>query len=276
VPSKKSAPKKAASQKAAGPEPQGASAEDAFQSGWENNSSSTFNVSQFVTGSGTAKMEELLDAARGNPSALENVGRILTEAQNKAAGEYEQLKSRAANIVGTLAEKRFSEEAVKGARPELNQLRGQMAGLRRRLSNVHRKMKMAFVAAGHLGNQGLTSQFASQIASVKSLEPGVDRAVQALQLTAGLYRSSSATQGVRVPLGQMGSMDRHALGSYLAEISPGAAFTQSTLAMLQGGPGAQGGVSPSQDSELHQRLSAGDGGSSWQALANLRDLHAGD
>jgi hypothetical protein len=132
------------------------------------------------------------------------------------------------------------------------------------------------VAASHLGQQSLSAQFSSQLASVKALEPGLDRAVQALQLTASLYGGSAGGQVLRVPMGNVGAVDRHTLGAYLAEISPGSAVTQSTLDMLQHGPGHVSEPIGDSDAEVHQRLVQGGSGKAWQSLASLRDLHAGE
>lgn len=213
-----------------------------------------------------------LDDVLGNPSQIKAMAEAIAAHAKRLAGEFDTLRTEAQSVVGKLAEQGFAPEAVADSRAELGALRKQMAQLRGKIAADGRRLKTLKAAASKLGDTKLSEKVAGQLRTIADMEKGWGRTFLALGIAGTLAPSKDGeAQASRVALGAGGQVDRHALGGYLAQVSPGTAASQLLVALLEEGPQAPSGRLVAEAyAELHADVLAGRFGKALQGLGLWR------
>ncbi len=176
--------------------------------------------------------------AASTPSGIDNLVRVIDAARGQLAGENRTLRGQAQTIVERLVAAGFAPLQLERARAELFELRKRMAALRKRLKHLQRRLKTTFATAGKTGDAQLAKTLGAQLQRLQKLEPGMSRALLALQTIEQAYAtfSDGSTPVLRLHVGENGAPDR--VGRALAQLAPGAAIARTTLALLRDGPNA--------------------------------------
>lgn len=184
------------------------------------------------------RVEEIISKMPTSTSGIENMVKILETTRAQLVRDLALLKESASVVVGKIAERRFSKEAVAAHAGELREIRARMAQLRRRLNDIHRRLRVAFSTAGKLGYANLAQRLGAQMDRVKKLEPGVQRALFALELAEQLYGKGGepGTTILRAPM--TAAVPKAAAAAYLAEIAPSATIARRIAGLIAEGPHA--------------------------------------
>jgi hypothetical protein len=148
-----------------------------------------------------------------------------------------------------------------------------MSQLRGRIAADGRRLKLLKVAANRMGETKLSEKVSTQLKRIAEMERGWGRAFLALGIAGTLSAAAEGEGqvGHRVALAQTGNADRHALGSYLAQVAPGTAASQLLVALLEEGPHAPNGrLIADAYAELHADVLAGRMGRALQGLGLWR------
>lgn len=182
------------------------------------------------------RVDEIISKMPTSTSGIENMVKILEATRAQLAHELSLLKESAGVVVLRIAERGFARDAVRESADELRAIRTRMAQLRRRLNEIHRRLKVAFASAGKLGYANLAQRLGAQMERVKKLEPGVQRALFALELAEQIYgRGGAPGTALRTPIAPS-TVPKAAIAAYLAEIAPSAAIARRFAGMIDGGP----------------------------------------
>lgn len=169
-------------------------------------------------------------------SGLKSMARVLEQTQGRLAAEYQDLRERATKSLVELREAGFAPDARARAEAELGDTRARMNKLRRRLSDVRRRLKLAYVEAGAASELQLQGRLKSALDELARLPSGLTRSLGALSLAAqALPKGADGAHALALRLDVAGATDRHQLGRALAEVTPGAAVAQH-VALLLGRP----------------------------------------
>ncbi len=208
-----------------------------------------------------------------SPSGVASMIRVLEDTRTKILDEHRTLRAMISQLVGELAARGFERAALDEHRNELLVLRRRMASLRRRLHHVQRRLRTA--ASSRAADVDLGSQLEPHLERLRSLEPGLQRALVALQMVELVCVEPSAGYVVNVQ-----HDDRVAIGDELALAMPGATIARGVAALLASaeGSGLDAGddaVSAGFSDENTQRRPAADSVSSRDAaiarIAAIRD-----
>jgi hypothetical protein len=214
-----------------------------------------------------------LDEIMQSPSQVKQMAEAITAHARKLGGEFDTLRGMAQDVVSGLARKGFSPDDVNAARPQLGQLRKDMSQLRGKIAAGHRRLKMLKLAASRMGDTKLTEKVGTQLRRIGDMERGWGRTFLALGIagTMSTPHEGDGAIGHRVALGQASSVDRHALGTYMANAAPGTAASQLLVQLLEEGPQAPTGRLVAEAyAELHADVLAGRLGKSLQGLGLWR------
>jgi hypothetical protein len=175
----------------------------------------------------------------GSPSGIDNLVRLIDAARAQLALENRVLRDRAQLVIERLVAAGFVAAQLAIAHRELRELRKKMAALRQRLKHLQRRLKTTFATAGKTGDAQFTKQLGAQLDRLRKLEPGMARAMLALQTIEQAYGTfaDGATPVLRLPVGEAGGTE--ALGRSLTHVAPGVAIARATLALLREGPSAR-------------------------------------
>ena len=178
-------------------------------------------------------------------SGIESLVRMLETARGQLASENKALRDQANKIVERLVQSGFSPAQMALMRAELLELRKRMAALRKRLHHLQRRLKSAFAAAGKVGDTGYAKQLGAQLDKLRQMEPGVSRALLALQTIEQAYSpfSDGSTPVLRVHVGEAASPE---VGDALAQLSPSAAATRLLVGLVRDGADAPPASSPAE------------------------------
>ncbi|MBI5496753.1 MAG: hypothetical protein HY904_17200 [Deltaproteobacteria bacterium] len=214
------------------------------------------------------KLEDVL----GTPSQIKQMAEAIGAHARRLAGEFDGLRTEAQQVVNGLAGQGFAPGAVAETRDQLGELRRQMAHLRGRIAADGRRLKLLKAAAGKLGDTKLSEKVSGQLKKLDEMERGWGRAFLALGIAGTLSHSVDEGPGAhRVALGAGAGVDRHALGSYVAQAAPGSAASQLLVALLEEGPHAPPGrLIAEAYAELHADVMAGRLGKALQGLGLWR------
>lgn len=192
--------------------------------------------------------------AASTPSGIDNLVRVIDAARGQLAGENRTLRGQAQSIVERLVAAGFAPSQLGLARAELFELRRRMAALRKRLKHLQRRLRSTFATAGKTGDAQLAKTLGAQLQRLQKLEPGMSRALLALQTIEQAYAtfSDGSTPVLRVHVGENGAPDR--VGRALTQLAPGAAIARATLSLLRDGPNASPEAAPSTDDDGDPRL----------------------
>jgi hypothetical protein len=226
------------------------------------------------TGLQTKQLEKLLSESSGQPSLLENLNHILLNKQDQLLEEYSGLNESAQALAAEFAESGFSSASLEKRRPDLLLLRKEMAGLRKRLNSIHRRLRISSSKLASAPESNLSQRLGTQFQSIRRIDPGVDRALAFLELAAHIHQHSANPDhqnAIRASIPP--NIDRTKLGGYLAETAPSAQLAQAAAALIAAGPEQMQGNVPlsAEGSEVHQEL-LGDKTQS-SSLKGLADYH---
>ncbi len=191
-----------------------------------------------------------LDAA--SPSGVASMIRVLEDTRAQILDEHRALRDTINHLVGELAARGFERAALEEHRSELTALRNRMAALRRRLQQIQRRLRAA--ARGRAADVDVGTQLAPHLDRLRSLEPGLQRAMLALQMVELVCVEPWSGQSVTV-----GGDDASAAGDELARALPGAVIARGVAAFLASAEGAptdvvdDAAVSPADDAGAASR-----------------------
>lgn len=191
-----------------------------------------------------------LDAS--SPSGVASMVRVLEDTRAQILDEHRALRDKITHLVGELAARGFDRAALEEHRSELTALRNRMAALRRRLQQIQRRLRAA--ARGRAADVDLGTQLAPHLDRLRSLEPGLQRAMLALQMVELVCVEPWSGQSVSV-----GGDDATAAGDELARALPGAVIARGVAAFLasaEGAPLDTGGDAPSPRDPALARIAA--------------------
>lgn len=193
-------------------------------------------------------------AQAGSPSGIDNLVRLIEAARAQLAGENRVLRDQAQGVVEHLVAAGFAPSQLGLARLELAELRKRMAALRKRLKHLQRRLKTTFATAGKTGDAQFAKLLGAQLDRLRKLEPGMARALLALQTIEQAYGAfgDGSTPVLRLPVGDRGAPEP--VGRALALLAPGAAIARATLALLRDGPAAKMQPRPQLDDVQDARL----------------------
>jgi hypothetical protein len=163
-------------------------------------------------------------------SGVASMIRVLEDTRAKILDEHRELRTTIAQLVSELAARGFERAALEEHRGELLALRKRMAALRRRLHQIQRRLRTA--PNGRVGDVNLGSQLEPHLERLRSLEPGLQRALVALQMVELVCVEPSAGYSVTIE-----HDDRVAVGDELAQALPGAAIARGVAALLTSAEG---------------------------------------
>jgi hypothetical protein len=165
-----------------------------------------------------------------SPSGVASMIRVLEDTRAKILDEHRELRTTIAQLVSELAARGFERAALEEHRGELLALRKRMAALRRRLHQIQRRLRTA--PNGRVADVDLGAQLEPHLERLRSLEPGLQRALVALQMVELVCVEPSAGYSVTVQ-----HDDRVAVGDELARALPGATIARGVAALLASAEG---------------------------------------
>jgi len=207
----------------------------------------------------TQQLEKLISesSSSGQPSLLENLNNILLNKQDQLLKEYSTLNESAQVLAAEFAADGFSSASLEKRRPDSLLLRKEMAGLRKRLNSIHRRLRISSSKLASAPESNLAQRLGTQFQSIRRIDPGVDRALAFLELAAHIHQHSANpdhqnTIRTTIPA----DLDRAKLGGYLAETAPSAQLAQAAAALITAGPEQMQGNVPlsAAGAEVHQAL----------------------
>lgn len=167
-----------------------------------------------------------------SPSGIDSMLRVLEDTRSQILDEHRTLKDHVAGLVGDLAARGFERAVLEERGAELTALRTRMAALRRRLQQIQRRLRAA-ASRARGGDANVSAQLAPHLERLRTLEPGLERALVALQMMEIAFVEPFGAQSVQVE----GDDDAGA-GDALARSLPGAAMASGIARLL--GDGAEG------------------------------------
>jgi hypothetical protein len=214
-----------------------------------------------------------LDDLVGHPSQIKQLAEALGAHTRRLTTEFDALRAEAQAVVGDLAKQGFSPQAVGERRTDLGALRKQMAQLRGKIAADGRRLKLLKAEASKLGESRLSDKLTNQLKRIADMERGWGRAFLALGIAGTISAVVDGEPGAvtRLPLGVGSTVDRHALGGYLANTAPGTAASQLLVSLLEEGPhGPPARLLADAYAELHADVLAGRFGKALQGLGVWR------
>lgn len=175
----------------------------------------------------------------GTPSGVKNLIRVLDKARSQLLEEHHALRGEAQAAVELLVQSGFSPAQLERARAELHALRQRLAAQRKRLHTLQRRLKSAAASAGKTGDADFARQLGAQLEQLRNVEPGLARAMLALQVLEQAYAGSSdgGPPALRLTVPSDAGA-RSALGDALVSALPGAAVADFSVGLLREGVAA--------------------------------------
>jgi hypothetical protein len=176
-------------------------------------------------------------------SGVDSTIRLLESRRDEILDEHRSLREKAWKLVGELARGGFERSVVEQRRSELAELRQRLAHQRRRLQLIKRRLKTAMQRSTRHGELDLSRAIQAHLEKMKKLEPGVQRALLALQAMEQACGGSADGQGnlaavVPAPAKSAdGGIRAAAVGDALASVVPGAVVAVGVAHVLAHEPG---------------------------------------
>lgn len=178
-----------------------------------------------------------------SPSGIANMVRMLTQARAQVLEEHGALRREAQAVFEQLVLAGFAPAQLDRARTELHAFRERLASQRERLQSLHRRLKRTSASAGKTGDANLARLLTGQLQRLRTLEPGLERAMLALESLHQVYGGPGDGSGIPLRLRLAGGAEeRQQVGSALATTMPGATVAELSLRFLREGPGAASGA----------------------------------
>jgi hypothetical protein len=215
-----------------------------------------------ISGSGATAVDELFREARGRPSLLSSMGRVLDETRKRLESELSLLRDEAARISAD------PERSLDDKMTALADVRARMEKPRRRLVSIRRRTRTS-VALAARDHDGAAKRARAAFLRAESMSSTTERALALTTIAAELKlpTEASASGGVlRVDVD--GVTQRASYGWQLAQRAPSLDDARTLLSLLGGAPqqiefdparasaGTEGGGASSTDgtSQLLSRL----------------------
>ena len=163
-------------------------------------------------------------------SGIDSMVRVLEDTRTQILDEHRALRQHIQRLVGELVAGGFERSLLDERRAELMSVRQRMAALRRRLQQIQRRLKSTVGKTRHTDAE-LGKQLTTQLDRLRKLEPGLQRALLALQLMEVAFVESWAGATHKV----VGDLDAEARGTALARALPGHAVAGGIARMLADG-----------------------------------------
>jgi hypothetical protein len=190
-------------------------------------------------------------------SGVESTLRLLETRRDEILDEHRTLREKAWKLVGELARGGFERSVVEQRRAELAELRQRLAHQRRRLQLIKRRWKAAAQRSTKQGELDVSRTIQAHLDKMRKLEPGVQKALLALQAMeqafGGSYDLNGNVLGATIAApdrGPDGGIPAEAVADALARVVPGAVVAVGVAHVLARGPGtaADARVAPSASS----------------------------
>ena len=168
-------------------------------------------------------------ATEANVSGIESMVRILEDTRTQILDEHRALRKKLQSVVKRLSEGRFEQSVLEEHGAELTSLRTRLSALRRRLQHIQRRLKN-ILARARLADADLGKVLAGQLSRLEKLEPGLDRALQALNAVEGAMQGDGNGAALEIDLDDGRTAEER--GSALARAVPGGAVAQGITHLL--------------------------------------------
>ncbi len=196
-------------------------------------------------------------------SGIDSMVRVLEDTRTQILDEHRALRQKIQRLVGELVAGGFERSLLDERRAELSSVRQRMAALRRRLQQIQRRLKSMVGKTRHTDAE-LGKQLTTQLDRLRKLEPGLQRALLALQMMEVAFVEPWAGTTHKV----VGDLDAEARGTALAHALPGHAVAGGIARMLADGLPSSSQQPSSSSSSSSQPSTADD----HHGLAHLRAL----
>jgi len=197
-------------------------------------------------------------------SGIDSMVRVLEDTRTQILDEHRALRAKIQRLVGELVAGGFERSLLDERRAELNSVRQRMAALRRRLQQIQRRLKTVMGKTRHADAE-LGKQLSSQLDRLRKLEPGLQRALLALQMMEAAFVDPWSGSQHKI----VGDVDAEARGSALARTMPGQAVAAGIARLLAEGTTTEGAPEPEEPTTT---TTTTDAGSDRHGLAHLRAL----
>lgn len=176
-------------------------------------------------------------------SGIDSMVRVLEDTRTQILDEHRALRAKIQRLVGELVAGGFERSLLEERRAELNSVRQRMSALRRRLQQIQRRLKTV-VGKTRQADAELGKQLSSQLDRLRKLEPGLQRALLALQLMEAAFVDPWSGSSHKI----VGDVDAEARGSALARALPGQAVAAGIARLLAEGTTTEGAPEPEDSS----------------------------
>jgi hypothetical protein len=221
-----------------------------------------------LTGSGSNAVDDLLREARGRPSLLSSMSRVLDDTRKKLDGELASLRDEAARISAD------STLSLDDKMTALADVRARMDKPRRRLVSIRRRTRTstALAARDHdAAAKRARAAFLRAQSTTSTTEQAFTLATVASELKLPIDASAA---GAALRIDVTGVEQRAAFGRRLADQAPSVDDAMALLTLLRGPPPtSQGSSQSSRTMPIDDDLSKSTDGTS-QLLARLRDVRS--
>jgi hypothetical protein len=177
-------------------------------------------------------------------SGIDSMVRVLEDTRTQILDEHRALRAKIQRLVGELVAGGFERSLLDERRAELNSVRQRMSALRRRLQQIQRRLKTV-VGKTRQADAELGKQLSSQLDRLRKLEPGLQRALLALQLMEAAFVEPWSGSSHKI----VGDIDAEARGSALARALPGQAVAVGIARLLAEGT-TEGAPEPEEASSI--------------------------
>jgi hypothetical protein len=200
-------------------------------------------------------------------SGIDSMVRVLEETRANILDEHRLLRGRISKLVAELVRSGFEQSAMQERHAELQSLRTRMAALRRRLQQIQRRLKTV-VGKTKTNDAELGKQLTTQLDRLRKLEPGLERALLALQMMEVAFVEAWGGRTVKVA-DVIDGDGADVVGTAIAHAAPGAAAAVGIVNALGNGVGAN-----AEDDDDADADDAGDDAADQDGLRRLQRLAA--
>ncbi|MFH1812337.1 MAG: hypothetical protein ABIJ09_26610 [Pseudomonadota bacterium] len=227
-----------------------------------------------TTGSSGDSIPDLRDtvgAAGDRTSQLTNLLSAIDENNTRLGTTFQTLKQSAESVVDSLVRTGFASEQLTTVRPVLDELRAQMSKVRGRIAWNNRRTKLLRSAAH--GAMPFDVPTVQRRTSKARQAQGWSRGLGLIAMGGDVVTGLGTGQGItRLQLGAGAGIDRHALGTYLAQVVPQTMVSRFAVSLLEAGKRLQVRAPVSDELRgLHEDVRRGRAGKGLEALAQLSE-----
>jgi len=161
-------------------------------------------------------------------SGVDSMVRVLEDTKTQILEEHKHLRAKLSRLIAELVANRFERSALEERRADILALRTRLAALRKRLSQIQRRLKT--VGRARHADADLSKQLSTQLDKLRKLEPGLARALLALQLM-----EAAVLEGAGGSVFKHGGAIDADVGDELARSTPGQHVVAGVVGLLGAG-----------------------------------------